>query len=144
MWRYIELLSFEPLTVIRKWRAEVDGGRNPRDIKVMFAKEIVARFHSAAAADAALTDFDSRFKQGEIPEDVPEHSISIGSEGISLAQAIKQVGLLSSTSDALRMIDQGGVRVNGEKVSDRAFALPRNEAFVVQVGKRKYAKITLK
>lgn len=143
MWRYIELLSFEPLATIRKWRTEVDEGRNPRDIKVMFAKEIVARFHSSAAADAALLDFESRFKRDEIPEVVPEHLISVGHDGISLAQAIKQVGLLDSTSDALRMIDQGGVRINGEKVSDRAISLPRNEPFVVQVGKRKYARITL-
>jgi tyrosyl-tRNA synthetase len=143
MWRYIELLSFESLATIRGWRAEVEAGRNPRDVKVGLAQEIVARFHGAAAASAALTDFESRFKQGEIPDEMPEFSIAAGVGVTSLAQLLKQAGLTTSTSEALRMIEQGGVRVNGEKVSDRTTALPRGEPLVLQVGKRKFARVTL-
>lgn len=142
MWRYIELLSFEPLSTVRKWRQEVQGGRNPRDIKVTFAQEIVARFHSKAAAEKALADFEARFRQGEIPEDIPEVSIS-APEGLPIPQVLKQANLTASTSEALRMIDQGGVKLDGEKVSDKALKLPRGGPYVVQVGKRKFAKVTL-
>jgi tyrosyl-tRNA synthetase len=144
MWRYIELLSFESLPTIRGWRAEVEAGRNPRDVKVGLAQEIVARFHGAAAATAALSDFEARFRQGEIPDEMPEFSIAAGAEVSSLAQLLKQAGLTTSTSEALRMIEQGGVRVNGEKVSDRTTELPRGEPLVLQVGKRKFARVTLK
>jgi tyrosyl-tRNA synthetase len=143
MWRYIELLSFESIETIRRWKTEVEGGRNPRDVKVLFAQEIVSRFHGAGAGEAALAEFEARFKQGEIPDDMPEFSFGTGTEVISLAQVLKQAGLTSSTSEALRMIDQGGVRLNGEKVSDRAAALPRGEPMVLQVGKRKFARVTL-
>ncbi len=143
MWRYIELLSFESLATIRGWRAEVEAGRNPRDIKVGFAQEIVARFHSASAAQAALADFEARFRQGEIPDEMPEFSFSTGADPVSLAQVLKQAGLTASTSEALRMIEQGGVRLNGEKVSDRTAELPRGEPLVLQVGKRKFARVTL-
>lgn len=143
MWRYIELLSFESLETIRRWKAEVAAGRNPRDVKVLFAQEIVSRFHGAGAGAAALADFEARFKQGEIPEEMPEFSFGTGADAISLAQVLKQAGLTSSTSEALRMIDQGGVRLNGEKVSDRAASLPRGEPMVLQVGKRKFARVTL-
>ena len=143
MWRYIELLSFESLETIRGWRADVDAGRNPRDVKVGFAQEIVARFHGAAAAKAALAEFEARFRQGEIPDEMPEFSITVGSETVTLAQVLKHAGLTASTSEALRMIEQGGVRMNGEKVSDRAAELPRGEPLVLQVGKRKFARVTL-
>ncbi|MBX9631839.1 MAG: tyrosine--tRNA ligase [Burkholderiales bacterium] len=143
MWRYIELLSFESLETIRRWKAEVEAGRNPRDVKVLFAQEIVSRFHGAGAGASALADFEARFKQGEIPEEMPEFSFGTGADAISLAQVLKQAGLTSSTSEALRMIDQGGVRLNGEKVSDRAASLPRGEPMVLQVGKRKFARVTL-
>jgi tyrosyl-tRNA synthetase len=143
MWRYIELLSFESLETIRRWKAEVEGGRNPREVKVLFAQEMVGRFHGAGAGEAALAGFEARFKQGEIPDDMPEFSFGSGAEAISLAQVLKQAGLTSSTSEALRMIDQGGVRLNGDKVSDRAAALPRGEPMVLQVGKRKFARVTL-
>ena len=143
MWRYIELLSFESLETIRRWKAEVAAGRNPRDVKVLFAQEIVSRFHGAGAGAAAFADFEARFKQGEIPEEMPEFSFGTGADAISLAQVLKQAGLTSSTSEALRMIDQGGVRLNGEKVSDRAASLPRGEPMVLQVGKRKFARVTL-
>ncbi len=142
MWRYIELLSFEPLATIRKWKAEVTQGRNPRDVKVAFAQEIVARFHSKAAADRALADFEARFKQGEIPEDIAEFRWSAGGSPVPLYQALKQASLTASTSEALRMIEQGGVRINGEKVSDKELKLDKG-TFVIQVGKRKFARVVV-
>jgi tyrosyl-tRNA synthetase len=142
MWRYIELLSFEPLATIRKWKAEVAQGRNPRDVKVAFAQEIVARFHSKAAADKALADFEARFKQGEIPENIPEVPLSSTGEPILFYQVLKQAGLTASTSEALRMIEQGGVKLDGEKVSDKALKLEKG-TFVIQVGKRKFARVIL-
>jgi tyrosyl-tRNA synthetase len=143
MWRYAELLSFESLATLRKWKEEVAGGRNPRDIKVIFAQEIVARFHDRAAATRALADFEARFKQGEIPEDIPEITLSAGKEAVPLIQILKQAGLTASTSEAIRMIAQGGVRLNGEKVSDKALKLSTGGPFVVQVGKRKFARVLL-
>ena len=143
MWRYIELLSFETLATIEKWKQEVDGGRNPRDIKVEFAQEIVTRFHDRQAADRALADFEARFKQGAIPEDIEEVALDVGMEGLGIGQILKQASLTASTSEALRMIDQGGVKLNGEKVSDKGLVLKPGETFVVQVGKRKFARVTL-
>ena len=143
MWRYIELLSFEPLGVVRQWKKEVGGGRNPRDIKVLFAQEIVTRFHSRPAAERALADFEARFRQGALPEDMPAVTLRAGDNGLPIAQLLKQAQLTSSTSEALRLIDQGGVKVNGERVSDKALKLSRGETAVVQVGKRKFARVTL-
>ena len=141
MWRYIELLSFEPMSVVERWKQEVAQGRNPRDIKVGFAQEIVARFHDRAAADRALADFEARFKQGEIPADIPE--VIVPSEGrtVLLGYVIKQAQLTASTSEAFRMIDQGGVRLDGEKVSDKNLSLAAGTSVVVQVGKRKFARV---
>ncbi len=143
MWRYIQLLSFEPLSVVERWKAEVAAGRNPRDVKVGFAQEIVARFHDREAAERALRDFEARFKQGEIPDDIPEHTVQLEDGSLPLPQILKRVGLTGSTSEAMRMIDQGGVRLDGEKVSDKALALQKGGPFVLQVGKRKFARITL-
>jgi tyrosyl-tRNA synthetase len=143
MWRYIELLSFEPLDTIRGWRETVEAGRNPRDIKVTFAQEIVARFHTRAAAERALTDFESRFKQGEIPADIPEVRVSADAADIAIAQVLKAAGLTASTSEAMRMVDQGGVKLDGEKVGDRNLRLKRGETVVLQVGKRKFARVTV-
>src|SRR5207344_1865832 len=120
MWRYIELLSFQPLNVVEQWKAQVAQGRNPMEIKIGFAKEIVARFHSKMAAEKAHADFEARFKQGELPEDIPEHRIAVDREPLLLTQILKRVGLTASTSEAGRMIYQGGVRLNGEKVSDKS------------------------
>jgi tyrosyl-tRNA synthetase len=139
MWRYIELLSFESIATVEAWKKDVAGGRNPRDIKVTFAQEVVARFHNRAAAEKALTDFEARFKQGALPDEMPEVTVPAG----GIAQVLKQAGLTASTSEALRMIDQGGVKVNGDKVSDKALALPPGQQLVVQVGKRKFARVTL-
>jgi len=142
MWRYIELLSFEPMSVVDKWKAEVAAGRNPRDIKVAFAQEIVERFHDRAAAQIALADFEARFKQGGIPEDIPEHTVDT-IKMYTLAQILKQVGLTASTSEAMRMIEQGGVRLDGEKVSDKGLVLGKGQEVVLQVGKRKFARVKL-
>lgn len=143
MWRYIELLSFEPLSGVRQWQQDVGNGRNPRDIKVTFAQEIVARFHSRGDAEAALADFESRFRRGGIPDDLPEKILQAGKEGLPIAQLLKQAGLTASTTEALRMIEQGGVKLNGEKVSDKTFRLPCGQKVVVQVGKRKFARVTV-
>jgi len=141
MWRYIELLSFQPLEQIARWKEEVAGGRNPRDIKVGLAQEIVARFHSVDAAAAALRDFEARFRQGEIPADIPEHTLVTGMTPLPIAQVLKQAGLTASTSEALRMIDQGGVKLDGEKVSDKTLAFTAGTDLVLQVGKRKFARV---
>src|SRR5262249_38101674 len=137
MWRYIELLSFAPLATIRQWKQEAASGRNPRDIKVDFAQEIVARFYDQRAAQAALADFEARFKQGEIPEDVPSVVVRADGGAIAIAHLLKQAGLTASTSEALRMVAQGGVRLDGEKVTDKALKLAAGTEVVVQVGKRK-------
>ena len=143
MWRYIELLSFESLATVKQWKTEVEGGRNPRDIKVGFAQEIVARFHGRPAAESALADFESRFRQGEIPADIETVQLSGGADGIAIATALKEAGLTASTSEALRMIAQGGVKLDGEKVSDKALKLAKGASVVAQVGKRKFARITV-
>lgn len=143
MWRYIELLSFEPLESVVRWKREVAEGRNPRDIKVQFAQEIIGRFHDKTAAERALADFEARFRQGAIPEDIPEVSLAAEGGSLSIVQALKQAGLTASTSEAIRMIGQGGVRLNGERVSDKALELAKGETAVIQVGKRKFAKVAL-
>ena len=143
MWRYIELLSFEPLTIIEEWKREVNEGRNPRDIKVGFAQEIVTRFHSKAAASAALADFENRFRQGGIPDDLTETHLESGPGGLPIAQLLKLAGLVSSTSEALRQIAGGGVRLDGEKVSDKGLLLAKGASVVAQVGKRKFARVTI-
>ncbi len=143
MWRYLELLSFKPMSTLRQFKREVDAGKNPRDVKIALAQEIVARFHGLAAAEQALADFEARFKQNAIPDDLPETLIPCGSSGIGIAQLLKQAGLTPSTSEALRMVDQGGVKIDGEKVSDRGLVLPVGTNAVVQVGKRKFARVRL-
>ncbi len=143
MWRYLYLLSFQPAETIAGWKREVEGGRNPRDIKVAFAQEIVARFHSAADAERALADFVAR-ASGGIPEDVPQVELIIDGESIGIAQLLKQAGLTPSTSEANRMIEQGGVKIDGEKVDDKALVLRKGKTLVAQVGKRKFARITLR
>jgi tyrosyl-tRNA synthetase len=143
MWRYIELLSFESLSTISRWKIEVEGGRNPRDIKVRFAQEIVARFHGPVAAAKALSDFEARFKEGKVPDDIEQHTISTGGEPMLFYQVLKQSGLTSSTSEAMRMIEQGGVKLDGAKVSDKALKLSAGGPFVIQVGKRKFARVVL-
>jgi tyrosyl-tRNA synthetase len=143
MWRYIELLSFAPLPTIGVWRQEVANGRNPRDIKVGFAQEIVERFHGREAALAALADFEARFRAGGVPDDMPEVSVATTDGRVPIAHVLRQAGLTASTSEAMRMIEQGGVKLNGEKVSDKSLKLDRGEPVVLQVGKRKFARVTI-
>ena len=143
MWRYLELLSFESMNTIAKWREEVTLGRNPRDIKVLLAQEMVARFHSRLAAEQALTDFEARFRQGVLPEDMPEVLLNAADGSIGIAQLLKQAGLVESTSDALRMIVQAAVKLDGERVSDKALTIRAGATVVAQVGKRKFARITI-
>ncbi len=143
MWRYIELLSFESLDTINLWKQEVEQGRNPRDIKVIFAKEVVARFHSERDAEAALTNFEARFKHGALPEDMPEENLHAEGDGLTIAKILKQTGLTASTTEALRMVEQGGVKLNGEKISDKNLKIKRGTTAVVQVGKRKFSKVKI-
>jgi tyrosyl-tRNA synthetase len=140
MWRYIELLSFESSAAIRRWRDEVKAGKNPKSIKVLFAKEIVARFHSREAAQRAEDEFEARFRHGELPEDLPEKTVG----ETHILKVLKEAGLVPSANEAARMLEQGGVRVNGAKVSDRSLQLKRGETLVIQVGKRKAARVTIK
>ena len=142
MWRYIELLSFEGLETIALWKAQVAAGENPRNIKVRFAQEIVTRFHSQQDAEKALNDFQTRAKGG-IPDDVPEVTITSETETIGVAQLLKMAGLVESTSEAYRAIEQGGVMLDSEKVLDKNIHLNRGVTVVAQVGKRKFAKITI-
>jgi len=143
MWRYIELLSFESLETIDGWREQINAGANPRDTKVRFAQEIVARFHGPAAAGQALNDFEARFKQGAIPDVMPEVSLQADNGSLSITQVLKQAGLTTSTSDAMRMIEQGGVKMDGDKISDKTWVLSAGTCVVVQVGKRKFARVTI-
>jgi len=143
MWRYIELLSFESLGTIHLWKQEVEQGRNPRDIKVKFAKEVVARFHSERDAETALTNFEARFKHGALPDDFPEKNLQAEGDGLPITKILKQAGLTASTTEALRMIEQGGVKVNGKKISDKHLKISRGETAVVQVGKRKFSRVII-
>jgi tyrosyl-tRNA synthetase len=139
MWRYYDLLSFRGNDEIAALKSEVAAGRNPRDVKVMLAQEIVARFHSRKDAEEALAEFEARFQRGVLPDEMPEVTVPAG----PVAQVLKQAGLVSSTSEALRMIEGGGVRIGGEKVADKGLALKAGETIVMQVGKRKFARVTL-
>jgi tyrosyl-tRNA synthetase len=143
MWRYIELLSFELPQKKNEKKQAVEQGGNPRDVKIDFAKEIVARFHGASAADAAVADFEARFRRDEIPADIREVKIDSKGQSLPLQQVLKQAGLTASTSEAARMIEQGGVKIDGEKASDKALKLARGTRFVLQVGKRKFARVTI-
>ncbi|ARB76338.1 TPA: tyrosine--tRNA ligase [Pasteurella multocida] len=140
MWDWYDLLSFRPLTEIAQLKQEVENGRNPRDIKVLLAKEIIARFHSEADAEAAEQEFINRFQKGAMPEDMPELTF----EGeMGLANLLKEAGLVASTSEANRMVQQGGVKIDGEKVEDAKLVIKASTA-VYQVGKRKFAHVTVK
>lgn len=142
MWRYFDLLSFRSNAEIAALKASVVAGRNPRDVKVMLGQELVARFHTPRAAEEALAEFEARFRQGVLPDDMPDLTLRL-EEPALLVQVLKQAGLTTSTSEAMRMIEQGAVRANGDKVSDRSATLPAGEAVVLQVGKRKFARVTL-
>jgi tyrosyl-tRNA synthetase len=140
MWRYFDLLSFRGNEELESLKSEVEGGRNPRDVKFLLCEEIIERFHDRKAAVAARETFIARFQQGQMPEDIPEKTLETGGDGIGIAAALSQCGLTSSNSEAFRMIQQGGVRIDGEKVSDRSLRLEAGFEGILQVGKRKFCK----
>ena len=140
MWSYYELLSFRPLEEIAQFKADIDAGKNPRDIKILLAKEIIARFHSEAEADAAEQEFINRFQKGAMPDEMPEFEFEAG---IAIANLLKEADLVASTSDALRMIRQGAAKLDGEKIEDTKL-IPEIGSAIYQVGKRKFARITIK
>jgi len=144
MWRYVELLSFESLGTIAGWKRDVESGGNPRDVKVRFAQEIVARFHDRESAARALEEFESLFRHGGVPVDLADQFIEVTADGGAIAQVLKSSGVCPSVSEALRMIEQGGVKVDGQKVADKALKLAVGGPYVLQVGKRKFAKVTLR
>ena len=143
MWRYFDLLSFRSNEEIASLKADVGGGRNPRDVKFLLCEEIIERFHDRAAAVAAREEFIARFRQGQMPEDIPEKSLSTGGEGVGIAAALTQCGLTASNSEAFRMIKQGGVKIDGVKVSDRGLQLEPGFGGILQVGKRRFCKATV-
>lgn len=140
MWDWYNLLSFRPLTEIAQFKQEVEKGRNPRDIKILLAKEIITRFHSQEAADLAEQDFINRFQKGAIPDQMPEFEL-VGE--IAIANLLKEAGLVETTSEAIRMINQGGVKIDGKKINDSKLKIAASTA-VYQVGKRKFARVTVK
>lgn len=139
MWRYLELLSFESLDTIASWKAEVENGENPRNIKFRLAEEIITRFHSSDAAKQAQQNFTNRFAKNKIPNEMPEFSFA---SGIKIANLLKDAGLVNSTSDAFRMIKEGAAKIEGVKISDRNL-IPEIGTAVYQVGKRKFARVTV-
>jgi len=140
MWRYFELLSFRPLEEIASLRDQVANERNPRDVKFELGTELVARFHSPVQAEQAKRSFIDRFQKGALPDDIPE-CVLTADEGLAIANALKAAGLVASTSEGMRMIKQGAVRVNGERLEDRALVLERGADILCQVGKRRFARI---
>jgi len=143
MWSYLELLSFEPMESIRAKKKAVAEGANPREVKFAFAKEIVERFHGKSAAEGAAQEFNSRFRDRALPTDIPEISLKASPGGLVSTQALKQAGMVSSSSEAERLIAQGGVKVNGERLADRKMVFATGEAYLVQVGKLKIARIRI-
>jgi tyrosyl-tRNA synthetase len=141
MWRYFDLLSFRSNDEIAQFKADVAAGTNPRDIKFALCEEIVERFHDRAAAQAARQTFIDRFRGGAMPEEIPEHSLNAGADGIGIAAALTACGLTSSNSEAFRLVQQGGVRIDGDKVSDRALVLAAGFDGILQVGKLKFCRL---
>ncbi|HKJ21594.1 MAG TPA: tyrosine--tRNA ligase [Gammaproteobacteria bacterium] len=143
MWRYLTLLSLRPLAELEAQRTAVAEGLNPRDVKVDLAREMVTRFHGAAAAEQANRDFVARFRQGQLPEDLPEVSVPAPDGAVPIANLLKQAGLAASTSEAIRLIKQGGLRIDGERVQDHALQVRSGTTHVYQVGKRRVARIAV-
>jgi tyrosyl-tRNA synthetase len=143
MWRYFEVLSFRDLDDIKSLQASVADGMNPRDAKFELGQEIVARFHSKADAKAAQTEFVSRFQQGAMPEEIPDVTLQSDNGQLGIAHLLKNAGLVSSTSDAFRMIKQGAVKIDGQRVEDRTLQLEAGTTNIYQVGKRKFARVSL-
>ena len=142
MWRYINLLSLKPAEEIQTWKIRGEKGENPKVIKVEFAKEIVERFHGAESAKKAEDNFNVR-AQGQIPENIPEFNVISDKAEISIPQLLKQINLVSSTSEAMRLIDGGGIKVNGERFEDPKQLISKPTVLTIQVGKRKFARVTI-
>jgi tyrosyl-tRNA synthetase len=143
MWRYFELLSFRPMSEIAAWNSECQNGANPRDYKFKLAQEIIARFHDEAAAIKALENFEARFQRGAIPDDIDEVTLNVVGTSIGIAHVLKEANLTSSTSEAIRMINQGAVKMDSEKVENPKLDIDVNTTHVYQVGKRKFARISI-
>ncbi|HIG91042.1 MAG TPA: tyrosine--tRNA ligase [Methylococcaceae bacterium] len=143
MWRYFLLLSFRPMSEIERWQLACGDGANPRDYKVKLALEVIARFHGQALAEKALADFEARFKHGAVPDEMDEVQLAVTAPQYQIANLLKDAGLTVSTSEAMRMVKQGAVRIDGEKVSDPRLTVAVGSTQVVQVGKRKYARVSI-
>ncbi len=143
MWRYYELLSFKPLEEIEGYKTEIENGKNPRDVKIDLAKELIARFHDEAAAQAAHDEFINRFQKGAMPDEMPEFELTPEGGEIAIANLLKEAGLVSSTSDAYRMIKQGAAKIDGDKITDKGLTITSGSKAVYQVGKRKFARVSV-
>ena len=143
MWRYYELLSFKPLAEIEAYKTDIKNGKNPRDVKIDLAKELITRFHDEAAAQAAHDEFINRFQKGAMPDEMPEFVLSPESGEIAIANLLKEAGLVGSTSDAYRMIKQGAAKIDGEKITDKSLTAIGGSKAVYQVGKRKFARVSV-
>ena len=144
MWRYFELLSFRPLAEIEQFKQQIAEGKNPRDIKFLLCEEIVTRFHDAAAARKAHQAFIDRFQKGALPDDMPQVELTAGADGLAIANLLKDADLVASTSEAMRMIKQGAVRIDGERIEDAKLIITAGNEHVLQVGKRRFARVTLR
>lgn len=144
MWRYFELLSFKPLAEIEAYKTDIENGANPRDVKINLAKELIERFHDAEAAEAAHKEFINRFQKGAMPDEIPEVDVNAEGDSIAIANLFKEAGLVASTSEAMRMIKQGAAKLDGEKIVDNKLAVEVGTSAVFQIGKRKFAKVTVK
>ncbi len=143
MWLWYELISFRSLEEIQKLRDDVAAGMNPRDVKFLLAEELAARFHDAEAGRHAKENFIAQFQKGKLPEDLPEVTVKVGAAGMLIPSVIKSAGLTESTSEAVRMIQQGGVKIDSEKIQDKNLLLSAGKCIILQVGKRRFAKVTL-
>ncbi len=144
MWRYLDLLSFESLATLKQWRREVEQGLNPRDVKFRLGQEIVSRFHGPQAGEAAVAGFINRFQQGALPDEIPEHRLTATAGKMPIANVLKEAGLAASTSEALRLIKQGGVRIDGNRAEDPAQEISAGKTHLFQVGKRKFARVSIR
>jgi tyrosyl-tRNA synthetase len=144
MWRYYELLSFKPIETISGYKEAIAAGSNPRDVKIDLAKELIERFHDTEAAEAAHQEFINRFQKGALPDDMPELELVVENGEIAIANLLKEAGLVASTSEAMRMIKQGAAKIEGEKITDNKLVIKAGSSSVYQVGKRKFAKISIK
>lgn len=143
MWRYYELLSFRPLSEIEQFKSDIEAGTNPRDIKFLLAEELIARFHDADSATQARENFIARFQKGAMPDDIPELTLNSGTGGLPIANLLKEAGLCSSTSESMRMLKQGAVKQDGERIEDKGLQIEPGTSAIFQVGKRKFARVTV-